>query len=161
MNKSSPQILLSVDSLPDLVATEERLTTFGVARSIDTFVVAKHVDFTVGYRVTRDTRFTGSNGDLINLGEGSWIYAGTAIAGTAGSSPWNFEYQSSEDSLFIQIAGRSAKFSSISNPESPVQFRKDVDRMPTLILVRREILIDSHDDDYGLRGRAGSFIQFS
>jgi hypothetical protein len=134
--------------------------------SIDTFVVASAVDFVVYQRnFPRDAvRFTSSSGPLVNLGSGSWLYAATAYGlynGKPASGAWSFEYKADEDRIATQIYGRSKNyFYGVSKADSPIQLRRDVSGLPTVIIINEMIYLENQVGDFAYVATGGSYIAF-
>lgn len=152
--------------LVDRQLSIEYLKSRGYSLDIHTFTVAKNVDFFIHQRSWPEQAWhlTSSSGAMVDLGGGSWLYAATAY-GTRKGSPvsiaWSFEYKADEDRLEVQtVNGTPNYFYGVLNTASPIQIRKDISGMPTLILVRERVFVENCSGEYCRCAASGSFIVF-
>lgn len=108
--------------------------------------------------------YTATSGTLVLLGEGSWLYNGTAVgtnsAGGPTSGAWSFEYRAPIDTLFIATEGARRDYEGVTTPDPDVQVINGQDGKPVLVRIEKDVRLSDTTGDFSFRIRAGSYINF-
>lgn len=139
-----------------VIEQDSRLEELGMTSNMDNFIIAARVDWLLTTnKQDNHWKLNASSGTLLNLGQGSWLYngsaSGTRMDGKPWGMPWSFEYFPAEDAIKHSTAIYTTRFEAVSSLTSPVQLRKDISGMPVILIVTKMI-------DVGRNQGLGSYL---
>jgi hypothetical protein len=143
------------------VLIDKRFQELKFIPNLDSFRTNFRVLWRFNYMMAINNNFKVDNcsGDFLDLGNGSWMVAGTCSGtrhrGTPFSTNWSMEFDNSSKTIVWTVSSSTQRFDDVLNPNASVQLKIDINGNPQLIIVRGELL---NFGDLGYRIERGSYL---